>query len=169
MNYKAKIQSFIRNLSDEEISSQIADLFAFMEEYKKLLLEEQDIRTIDRQNVFAEQPTHSDIFPEKVEPVEENYVLSEISLDFNTLTAIQNKVDNFTEEELFQNMKELDCILAKGPFEMPTKAFDEYRAAREACEIRYFDDYKCEPVMCKHCGEYLTPDQRFCGKCGSSV
>ena len=169
MNNKAKIQSFIRSLSDEEISSQIADLFAFMEEYKQLLIEEQNIRAVDEPSNFSEQPTRSDISQEKMSQEEKDYVLPEISLDYNVLTAIQNKVSNFTEEELLENMKELDEVLSNGPFAMPTRAFDEYRAAREACELRYFDDYQCEPIMCENCGAYLVPDQMFCGKCGSSV
>lgn len=44
MYNKAKVQAFIRTLSDEEINSQVGDLFAFMEEYKQLLIEEQAVR-----------------------------------------------------------------------------------------------------------------------------
>mgnify|MGYP007076006618 CR=1 FL=1 len=44
MYNKAKVQAFIRTLSEEEINSQIGDLFAFMEEYKQLLFEEQAVR-----------------------------------------------------------------------------------------------------------------------------
>lgn len=40
MYSKAKIQSFMRTLNDEEINSQIGDLFVFMEEYRQVFLEE---------------------------------------------------------------------------------------------------------------------------------
>lgn len=65
-------------------------------------------------------------------------------------------------------MKELDYILSKGPLSMPAQTYEEYRVAREACDIRYFEDYKREPLICRDCGAYLLPDKKFCWKCGSS-
>lgn len=58
---KAKIKAFIRTLSDEEINSQMSDLFAFMEEYKQLLLEEQTIRRHNSSMNYEEQPVKKDI------------------------------------------------------------------------------------------------------------
>lgn len=93
----------------------------------------------------------------------------ETSLDFDVINAIQSKVARFTEDELIENMKELDAILANGPLAMPAHTFEEYRVARDACEVRYYEDYKCEPVMCRACGTYLLLNQKFCGKCESSL
>ena len=170
MYNKAKVQAFIRTLSDEEINSQIGDLFAFMEEYKQLLIEEQAVRRHNNSMGYNEQPINRDI-PTAIKSqsgdTQETY--TETSLDFNVINAIQSKVARFTEDELLDNMKELDEILSSGPLAMPAHTFEEYRVAREACDVRYFEDYKCEPVMCRDCGSYLLPNQKFCGKCGSSL
>lgn len=48
----AKVQEFIQTLDEEEITSQIKDLFSFMEEYKQLLLREQTIRRNRRQMTY---------------------------------------------------------------------------------------------------------------------
>lgn len=170
MYNKAKVQAFIRTLSDEEINSQISDLFAFMEEYKQLLLEEQAVRRHNQSMNYEGQPIKRDIPPViKSQVGDEQEMFEETSLDFNVINAIQSKVARFTEDELLENMKELDAILANGPLAMPAHTFEEYRVAREACEVRYYKDYKCEPVMCRDCSSYLLPNQKFCGKCGSSL
>ena len=170
MYNKAKVQAFIRTLSDEEIKSQIGDLFEFMEEYKQLLIEEQAVRRHNNSMSYNEQPINRDI-PSAIKSqsgyTQETY--TETSLDFNVINAIQSKVARFTEDELLDNMKELDEILLSGPLAMPAHTFEEYRVAREACDVRYFEEYKCEPVMCRDCGSYLLPNQKFCGKCGSSL
>ncbi len=165
---KSKLKSFIRTLSDDEITSQLADLFAFTEVYKQLLIEEQDVREYSSEPVseYDSKPVHgisTDIKPnQNNQPVQ--FVESE--LDFNTLSAIQNKVAKFSVDELLDNMKELDTILTMGPSAMPSQAFEEYRVARETCEIRYFEDYSCEPILCGECGAYLLPGERYCRKCG---
>ena len=170
MHNKAKVQTFIRTLSEEEINSQISDLFAFMEEYKQLLLEEQAVRRHNSSMDYEEQPIKRDI-PSTIKSqsgdIQETF--TETSLDFNVINAIQSKVARFTEDELLENMKELDEILSNGPLAMPAHTFEEYRVAREACEVRYFEDFKCEPVVCRDCGSYLLPNQKFCGKCGTNV
>ena len=171
----AKVQEFIQTLDEEEITSQIKDLFSFMEEYKQLLLREQTIRRNRRQMTYGEQSDKPDItVPIDQESEDNQEMLENVSLDVNVVNAIQNKVskftaDEFTADELLENMKELDEIISKGPLLMPTQAFEEYRVARDACELKYFDEYQCEPIVCSHCGSYLRPKQKFCGKCGSSV
>lgn len=57
----AKVQEFIQTLDEEEIASQINDLFSFMEEYKQLLLKEQAIRRNRRQMTYGEQSDKPDI------------------------------------------------------------------------------------------------------------
>jgi len=166
----AKVQEFIQTLDEEEIASQINDLFSFMEEYKQLLLKEQAIRRNRRQMTYGEQSDKPDItVPIEQESEDNQEMLEDVSLDFNVVNAIQNKVSKFTADELLENMKELDEIISKGPLLMPTQVFEEYRVARDACELKYFDEYQCEPIVCSHCGSYLRPKQKFCGKCGSSV
>ena len=166
----AKVQEFIQTLDEEEITSQIKDLFSFMEEYKQLLLREQTIRRNRRQMTYGEQSDKPDItVPIDQESEDNQEMLENVSLDVNVVNAIQNKVSKFTADELLENMKELDEIISKGPLLMPTQAFEEYRVARDACELKYFDEYQCEPIVCGHCGSYLRPKQKFCGKCGSSV
>lgn len=170
MQNKEKVQAFIRALSEEEINSQISDLFAFMEEYKQLLLEEQAVRRHNHSMNYEKQPIKHDIPPViKSQVGNEQEIFEEPSLDFNVINAIQSKVARFTEDELLENMKELDAILANGPLSMPAHTFEGYRVAREACEVRYYEDYKREPVMCRDCASYLLPNQKFCGKCGSSL
>lgn len=165
------MQAFIRSLDDEEIASQVNDLFAFMEEYKRLLIEEQNIRrhSLNQNNFDVPTLNHgnSPIIKDS-EAVPED-VNVDVSLNYNVLNAIHGKVAGFSEDELLEKMKELDEILAREIATMPQQAFEEYRAAREACEIRYFEDYQCEPLRCKQCGAYLLPTQKFCGKCGSSL
>lgn len=170
MYNKTKVQAFIRTLSEEEINSQIGDLFAFMEEYKQLLLEEQAVRRHSRPVNYGEQLSKHDIPPViKSQDGDEQEIFEEISLDFNVINAIQNKVARFTDDELLENMKDLDEILSQGPLAMPAHTFEEYRVARDTCEMRYFEEYQSDPVMCRDCGSYLLPNQKFCGKCGSNV
>lgn len=168
--YNKKVQAFIRTLSEEEINYQISDLFAFMEEYKQLLLEEQALRKHNHSMNYEKQPIKRDIPPViKSQVGDQQEMFEKTSLDFNVINAIQSKVARFTEDELLENMKELDEILSNGLLAMPVHIFEEYRVAREACEMRYFEKYQCEPIMCRNCDAYLVPNQKFCGKCGSSL
>ncbi len=168
MYTRAKVQKYIQTLSDEEINFQIDNLFEFMEEYKKLLLEEQAVRRHDDSKNCKEQSIIQDTHAAtELQPEDTQEIYAEAALDFYVINAIQRKVARFTEDELLDNMKELDEILSNCPA-MPGSTFEEYRVAREACDVRYFEDYKCEPIMCRDCGSYLLPNQKYCGKCGSS-
>ena len=93
MYNKAKVQVFIRTLSDEEINSQIGDLFAFMEEYKQLLIQEQAVRRHNNSMGYNEQPINRDIPSAiKSQSGDTQETFTETFLDFSVINAIQSKV-----------------------------------------------------------------------------
>lgn len=179
---ETKLKAFIRSLNDEEIASQLGDLFAFTEMYKRFLTEEQSVRRynpvlppvneikpitedlIETENTQTYQEFSTE---NESDETETEMPVVESNLDYNTLTAIHAKVSNFSVDELLDNMKELDEILSKGSGFMPPNMFEEYCVAREYCEIRYVDDYFCEPILCENCGAYSLPGEIYCRKCGT--
>ncbi len=83
--------------------------------------------------------------------------------------AIQAKISSLSVEELLDNMKELDEILSKGYDHASRNTFEEYCVEREYCDIRYVNDYGCEPVSCGSCGTYALPGDLYCSTCGGKL
>lgn len=119
---KAKVQAFIRTLSDEEINSQIGDLFAFMEEYKQLLIEEQALRRHNNSMGYNEQPINRDIPTAiKSQSGDTQEIYTETSL-LQLLDGVRKSKETFkkcsvpTKYEMidnnaFENVKEIDYLI----------------------------------------------------------
>lgn len=171
----SKWSAFVSTLSNEEIHSQLADLFTFATEYKTLLEEELSGRlngvrkpSSDIHQTFL---SGSDVAVDHDNTSgysEESGVLEGVQLDFNIMNRIQSVIDSLNTDQLLEEMKNLDDYLSRVNPAMASD-YQEKIYAKEACELKYFDLFGQEPVMCPNCLAYLSPDQRFCGKCGTQL
>lgn len=171
----SKWSAFISTLSNEEIHSQLADLFTFTAEYKVLLEEELSGRlngvrkpsSVIPQAILNGSGAETG-YNETPGDSEEGGVLEGVQLDFNVMNRIQSIIDSLTTDQLLDEMKNLDDYLSSAH---PAIASDyqEKIYAKEACELKYFDLFGQEPVVCPNCLAYFSPEQRFCGKCGTQL
>ncbi len=171
----SKWSAFISTLSNEEIHSQLADLFTFTAEYKALLEDEISGRLngIRKPAPAIHQAilngSDSEVgYDEPSGYAEERGVLEGVQLDFNVMNRIQSIIDSLTTDQLLDEMKNLDVYLSSVNPAMASD-YQEKIYAKEACELKYFDLFGQEPVMCPNCLAYLSPEQRFCGKCGTQL
>lgn len=168
-----KWTAFISTLTNEEIHTQLADINNFAMEYKDLLEDELASRLSGKRKPAPAfpGPLSNDIVIENgsesdPEYLEDSSILEGVQLDFNVMNRIQSVVDSLTTEQLLDEMKNLDKYLSSAQPAMASD-YQEKIYARELCELKYFDLFGQEPIMCPHCLAYLTPAQRFCGKCGT--
>lgn len=169
-----KWSDFVSTLSSEEINSHLADLFSFTAEYKRILEAELGRRysnvsgmSYDRghSNTHDEEDTAEEVI---TIPSELHNELEGVQLDFHVMNRIQQAVNGLETDQLLEEMKNLDDYLGqmRSPLAMD---YQEKIFARETCELRYYDIFGREPMQCTHCQTYLTPEQKFCGKCGRNV
>ena len=146
----SKWSAFISTLSNEEIRSQLADLFTFAVEYKALIEEELSGR----------------LDGDRETPSENHSSIEGVQLDFRVMNRIKSIIDSLNSDQLLEEMKNLDDYLSSADPAMASD-YQEKIYAQEVCEQKYFDLFGQEPVICPNCLAYLTPEQRFCGKCGT--
>lgn len=169
---RRKWSNFISTLSSEEINSQLADLFAFVTEYKGMLEAELGRRYSSgsnqlQENSYTEYQDES-TYDDSTIPSEEHSPQEGVQIDFAVMNKVQRAVAALTVEQLLEEMSNLDDYLGQM---LPSQApdYQEKVFAREACELRYYDMFGVESIECPHCQTYLTPKQRFCGKCGREI
>ena len=166
---RRKWNDFISTLSSEEINSQLADIFAFATEYKSMLEAELGKRYSSGLNLWQEESYTEDqddsTYEDSTIPSEEHSLQEGVQIEFAVMNKVQRAVAALTVEQLLEEMLNLDNYLGKMlPFQAPD--YQEKIFARETCELRYYDMFGVESIQCPHCQTYLTPKQRFCGKCG---
>lgn len=157
----SKWSAFISTLSTEEIRSQLADLFTFAVEYKTLIEEE-----LSGRPSISDGTDSEDGCDETSEYAEEYGALEGVRLDFRVMNRIQSIIDSLNTDQLLEEMKNLDDYLSSADPAMASD-YQEKIYAKEVCEQKYFALFGQEPVICPNCLAYLTPEQRFCGKCGT--
>ena len=166
---RRKWNNFITTLSSEEINSQLADIFAFAAEYKSLLEAELGRRYSSGNNQWQDESYTEDqddsTYEDSIIPSEEHTLQEGVQIEFAVMNKVQRAVSALTVEQLLEEMLNLDNYLGRM---LPSQAPDYQKKvfARETCELRYYDMFGVESIQCPHCQTYLTPKQRFCGKCG---
>jgi len=169
---RRKWNDFIATLSSEEINSQLADIFAFATEYKSLLEAELGRRYSSGNNQWQEESYTEDqddsTYEDSIIPSEEHSLQEGVQIEFAVMNKVQRAVAALTVEQLLEEMLNLDNYLGRM---LPSQApdYQEKVFARETCELRYYDMFGVESIQCPHCQTYLTPKQRFCGKCGKEI
>ena len=169
---RQKWNNFITTLSSEEINSQLADIFAFATEYKSMLEAELGRRYSSVENQWQNNTSPVDQYEtdytDSAIPSEEHSQQEGVQIDFAVMNKVQRAVAALTVEQLLEEMSNLDDYLSQM---LPSQApdYQEKVFARETCELRYYDMFGEESIECPHCQTYLTPKQRFCGKCGKEI
>lgn len=140
----SKWSAFISTLSDEEIRSQLADLFTFAVEYKTLIEEELSGRLDGVRKPSDETSGYA----------EEGGALDGVRLDFRVMNRIRSIIGSLNSDQLLEEMKNLDDYLSSADPAMASD-YQEKIYAKEVCEQKYFDLFGQESVICPNCLAYL--------------
>ncbi len=175
-----KMKQFVASLTDEEIDSQIKDIFEWAKKYKELLESEKAYRSGQKNgndNIITPSTYSKDVCFE--DNNEANYDYNNVeyeekgienpTVNFELAQIIQNKVATFSVEKTKEQLEKLKNI--------PTNNLNSIDLAQlkyeiEVCEIHLFEltgkTLDGESV-CMTCGAELEGNAKFCPKCGSAV
>lgn len=160
-----KLRQFVASLSDDEIESQLDEIFEWAKVYKELLEEELDRRqSSEDYGCFSFVP--SETKDDEFEPVFDSTSES-TAVDYELAEKSRQAVSCYSEQETRVQLDRLKQISSQN-LSPKEAALLQYQI--ELCELRIFElTGKAADNLCPACGQELEIGARFCGKCGAAI